>query len=882
MLTQTNTLTQDDSGASIRENIDDRFVIIESKLELTQKDIPYTLTKKGAPILASKYDVYIFADEVHISGIITNPGKNILIVTPKLSFSKDTTIDTSGVDGKGFKPDDVAHQVNTKANAKGANGAKGGTGLPPGNITIYASHLINLDQTKNVLHLIAKGGAGSQGQQGHEGMVGGLPGDPTNIKNNDRFEPRGEGSKGAIGGDSGDSGDGGPGGIIKVAIVNIFQKEQIIEDIAGGVPGPVGKYGANGGGPGAMPGPHSVAGSMGDFGRPGLPGKIGPVGKIEIHNGNSDFAATEFAKQIPTELMQIMQYQADLAYLNKDYKGALARYILLAKQNSGNNLITDGKPNNIQDNIRSAIQESAHTQLTRINQRLDFYGNAPDWVPVLTIQNLQNRVDQLLTLANAMEDSILRLENVDEDNNDHQIVLDKLQKTMKVDLEHQSTSLNDATAGINHQEKVLRELFSEVNNQASTVNSLKGQFKEKWEKDHEGCTIEHVCKVAQSIVKAIPEVIEHTMGMGKAAADFKQSKSAIDGLKNGIGLVKSVSSEYSSLKDAYNDIADSISSTKPDFAKMFVNEADFDAMIKNYLKEYALADELKAAVHSYFQIVQTRNTQVVNYNAMYLHQNQLRIQVKQRGASMELFAEHLAESQSNKIKSTPKILAFLKQSDAIDRLFLLSKVYEENKALEYWSLSKHPFDISRSIEGLREAHIKISQEIDTWKHYKGRPYSEFNDIRVSFIRESHDYEFATMNNTKHLIVRIPLDHPAFVNKFHVTVEELTVKLEGGKSPSSGILGVEVVHCGVSEFKTTGGETKHYSHQPRATYYEWSYEQKETTVVGTLGGSDQGYTGLSPFATWMIKFDLPGNEALQFNDIEKVELCFSGKMLGPEF
>lgn len=54
-------------------------------------------------------------------------------------------------------------------------------------------------------------------------------------------------------------------------------------------------------------------------------------------------------------------------------------------------------------------------------------------------------------------------------------------------------------------------------------------------------------------------------------------------------------------------------------------------------------------------------------------------------------------------------------------------------------------------------------------------------------------------------------------------------------------------------------------------------------MGAVGDAHQGFTGLSPFATWSIDFTANGNPNanawLTLSDITAVQLTFAGQLLG---
>ncbi len=522
----------------------------------------------------------------------------------------------------------------------------------------------------------------------------------------------------------------------------------------------------------------------------------------------------------------------------------------------------------------AAIVQKSRIQIARIRRRLDFYGNASDWVPILTIQSLQHRIDQLLELEDSLNATLLRLQARDVSNTDKRLALSTMQTGFQKDLDH---LISSAGKNLGQTDRMLTTLQNQVSSQQDVVRKLKSQFSADFHNET-GCTPQGILNGAETILKVSVSVFKQSVEMGEAALKLEKAKSPIDEISNGIGFVKSVDSEFGALKDGYDQISTMISPKKPDFAKMFVDETKFDKMINQYTDKYASAAELKKAVHHYFELVQIRNEQVLNYNAAYLHEQHVDAEIKQREATVQSIAEQLAEKHDDKLGQYAN---YLQAEDNQNRLYLLSKIYEENKALEFWSLTDQDFQIDRNLSGLRNAHIHISQKIDDVRLKIGRPRSAFHDLRVEFHKDHFPSEFSLMEKIKKLTVSIPLDHPTFINKFDVIAEKVSVYLPGlDITKEARTLEVKIMHCGVGRFKRQDGTIKRFSHQPRETYFEWNYAQKEITVEGVLGDERQGYSGLSPFSVWVIDFSLPGNEHLDLSKLDTVELAFSGQLLGP--
>jgi hypothetical protein len=350
----------------------------------------------------------------------------------------------------------------------------------------------------------------------------------------------------------------------------------------------------------------------------------------------------------------------------------------------------------------------------------------------------------------------------------------------------------------------------------------------------------------------------------------------MDGVKNGISLVTSI---QSTIGDAGG--------------KVFASEDEWDAFLEQYMGTYLQQDatDIKLAVHRYFAMVKSRNADVLSYNALFLKQQRLQVELTQQTAQLAVVSNQLAA------QNDPTNQAYITSLQAVDsqvRMYLLRKIDEERRAFLYWSLNNDgssgpgpggPTD--SSFLTLQAAHLAISQAIDDWRESAGRPFANFTAIQVTFTRADNPLAFKAMETTKKLALTLDMDSAddAFGPLTHVIAEKVRLRLpDYDPTQSRGNLEVNLIHGGTSYFTQLDGQTVvSFTHALRPTFYWYDYGQKVMHSDGTLGDATQGYAGLSPVTDWVVDFTIAKGSANSFIDFTKVNsvvLEFDGLYLGP--
>lgn len=874
----------------------DTLYIMGVTLNLDQGDIPYATPPNGVAVPGTQ-DVLIYADTVTLGGAVTNPGRKIQIVARRLAVTAASTIDVSGPAGSPNTPPGVLpDQPNQSYGSAGANGVDGGAGGNGGSIILYVAELTGAAEgsTPATLTLNADGGAGGRGQDGGAGIQG-APGQPgvTPVWYPNMEPGPGCGGLGGDAGNAGNGGNGGNGGAVTVNVVASIQPSLLTTSVTaggGGAGGTAGQYGQ--GGPGY--------GGGGGWGPPGRPGRYGNWGAAGTAGGaaiapNGQFTYADLSEQTTLAQLQMLQQQADSAFLGKDYATAARIYDLLIALTQGAVGAASPTPD-LQ--ARAAINAACLCELSRMKQGLDFFGLRPDWAPTLTLDLLQTEIQTMLDLSSQLAASLTVLQDAQQTAEQKLQALQAAEQKAAAKAAATQQQIDAVGQQLDDFVQSLALQLNQIDQQYAIVGGLMAQLQEDaWEADHPGCSTMRALTVCGSVISTGLSIEDGFSEVTAAGEALFESGNLVDGLTNGISLIQTVKNDVGQLNDAYNDISGYISGSTPDGGKLLTDEASYDAWADQYVNQYAgTVAALKSAVSRYFDLVKTRNGNVLSYNAVLLHKQRLQAEADQQTAVFEQIAAELAAQND---PTNPAYTAFLQGVDAQTRLYLLRRLNDEIRAFMYCSVdgdmgagTPPALPTDTQLSSLQAAQLEIVAGIDAWQD-AGSPLGVFEARQITFTRADFPDAFAALTAScqavggqtpefGHLFIRsdIVRDAPAFIEMVHVVAMNVRVILPDLAGTTSGTLVAGIDHGGSSLFQKADGVTNvRFTHQIRRALYEYDYSKGQDASQAVLGDPKHGFAGLSPFSDWILKLCIQGDPDLaRISGLNSVVLEFSGSFL----
>src|SRR5262249_26193325 len=151
----------------------------------------------------------------------------------------------------------------------------------------------------------------------------------------------------------------------------------------------------------------------------------------------------------------------------------------------------------------------------------------------------------------------------------------------------------------------------------------------------------------------------------------------------------------------------------------------------------------------------------------------------------------------------------------------------------------------------------------------------------SIRRETNRSFFNTLQRTGKATFSIPLNQPEFNRggTAFVTVSEVGFIADGIES-KSGEFTLRLTHEGNSTFRDQAGNLMNFSHRKRPTTLAYRRKGKAweplVEVSNNLGGSDDKYLYLSPFAGWTLQ--KMGDDQVNWTRVKEIKLSFRARFI----
>jgi hypothetical protein len=791
------------------------------------------------------------------------------------------------------------------------------------------------------LAVYARGHIGGRGQDGHYGIKGskGVDGKKTETivydAGNGQYTTPPEtcgkkGNKGGQAGDAGHSGEGGKGGAISVNFMNAAPL-RILLFADGGPGGEAASPGARGeggdGGDGVeflvrqlsmqgnygytAQGPDGPRGDQGDLanfngaaGQPGAQGTVNVNGAVYSGTKNP-IAACSYDLMAPLlKLDQLLMTQriAKLMFLNAkakaDYDRVATLFLWLCNV-SPDSVTGAGAKNTIPPDervTRAAIHHSASVQLLRMRRGLDYFGHPYNWAPVLRLKHTQERVNQLIALGRIVE------EQYNAYNAENKSVKEKLQAldTTLTELAADLRKSKTAETALDHQIELaasaIASLQTDIETQTSVMKRNQADLEDTIHKKiSDQCSIENIIKVGSAIIAIGAGAfngVSEIAGAAELATIFAEAKKAAEAagqLKTEIEKIQKATATFQGLADQLKAVDGAIAAKKPDSVKIAVAKQEFEENIKPLIKEFPTkSKELRAAVRGFFDLAQTRNEKIWDYNALFVQKAELiahRAQVEAQIGNINTI-----KSQNKEALVPAPYVSFFRSALTWSKENLIRLLHEEMRAFCYHSGAPRK-DLVEELSDLNMGTLANTQgrlitEYDQFLESVGRPYSAINDIRVTISKEDEPSAFESLASTGRITFTISHTSEEFAGLTLVKAQSVEVHLPGITGGKSDELNVAMVMMGEGAVrppdKTDEASVVYFNSPPRPISFKYSFDaSRANPVVQAAQISDSEFAPLSPFTTWTLDFGMKANlnKFVDFKAVDAIEMRFDGNAFG---
>jgi hypothetical protein len=675
---------------------------------------------------------------------------------------------------------------------------------------------------RSTLTLLAQGGAGGRGQDGHDGIAGkggvaGVtpPAGETGLVQNGllvAYPSEAAGTAGSAGGAAGNAGHSTPGatgGRVQITLSAGAPAQLVIsaeggrggDAAAAGAPGRAGTGGAGaeievyvaGDPPGTVQSWTAPSGTDGAWGAlPTFAGAVGADGArgVVTLNGSAIVAPTtitapasvELSTLVPLTLLVLTDRCNSVDHLNAhsaaDLASVVTRYRWLAAVTelfAAGNDPTNGTFDAREVAVRRSINQSAKLELARISEGLDYFGDAFNWVPVLSMTALQARVSSLLDVGKMIEDTYLAYQNQDATIEARLSSLNNAQQHLQTKINNDNDTITELATEIKSAHSQVLASLGPIEAQQNRLATAEFEFKEQFIdyvlSQATQCTFLGVLKAILGIVEFAAEAIS---GIGEIQA-LGEAKTVFEFATGVVEVIKVAEAEIEAIQKAVESVQELLD-TDVDAAKIVVDEKKFDNFIAQYLGKFPAANELADAVHQYFALVRAHNKLALAYTGLCIKRARLEAEVAQAQAGVEAIAAKRAGARAEEV--LPEYDACMTGAYWNLKAGLLRELYEFNRAYTYWSLLERQFVASdETVANLASTYADWTGEIDTFLEQSGpmQPFQQQIEITAADYPEA----FVVLPQTRRLNLFLDITKllpKYFADSTHVVATTLNVGL----------------------------------------------------------------------------------------------------------
>jgi len=623
-------------------------------------------------------------------------------------------------------------------------------------------------------------------------------------------------------------------------------------------------------------------GATGGTPEPAEHGALADSGEIQVIAGT----AVEIAKGMSLAWFRMTIHEAELAYINGQIEKSSDLLMWLdtaldspptlqgSVLNPQEPIAVDGA---IQDEV-NALRLRVRALLIQIAQGLDFYGYYPGHVPLASLVVYRDMMKEMLAIADRVESAYELYYQNDQDS-----------VRGRLALEQAISALSQKAPTLEQQ---AQQLVKEITDTRDQVQALLGEqvllqvqvtradedFRNAVAREA-ACGLGDVIKAASAVVAIASGVGTIAGGLAAAGAvqEMVEAKKVRDSLKGRVSYltkeVKVIGGGLSKIKSGYDTISGLLEEDR-DAAKLVTSESEFEDTVKQF-EHLEEARRFRHLMRQFLATVKARNTQILHADALLtrLHETDtesalLQLEIDNESAMLLEFANPFLVEH----------VTFFERAITRIRADVLRGLAMEHRALSYWTLREQPMGgrvTDQSVAHLQALHASfLSRYLRSIEDRNAAPQRFEGPLEFVFKRSEHTEMFERLDKLGRVTFTLPVDLPQYRMLSMVLVEIVRLRLKGLPfQQAGGFISAKLTHHGDASFVDRLGKTSTYRHRRRVRFA--FFQEGSETMNVDLGGLENTYAYLSPFATWSLEIDRGENNDLNLSSIDEIGIWPSG-------
>ncbi|HCC08359.1 MAG TPA: hypothetical protein DEP72_09415 [Clostridiales bacterium] len=370
-----------------------------------------------------------------------------------------------------------------------------------------------------------------------------------------------------------------------------------------------------------------------------------------------------------------------------------------------------------------------------------------------------------------------------------------------------------------------------------------------------------------------------------------------------VGKIKSVEASVKGLIEGYSEEKDgTLQADDPCANKLIASEEKINDLLDDFYNKFPTEiTELKTLFQDYVKTITSRNTEILDYNAIV---QLLRKNHQQINEAQKKITSLNSSALKNINPNWPEITAFVSQMYYSSRSIIMEIMDLAARAYGFWSLDDHRNLIAqaygnRSLPEIDTASFTQVQTIilDSYrrtieKFGNGAGIFPMNNNDEGIVIKLDKDQIEYFKENKVIMFNIPVALPSklktensfaeasnpFAGACNIRLNNVRVWIKGAKA-SNDMLQVNICHTGKEQIVDANGNVFSFSHDPKYTMFKYYLSNNKIFQDGGIGWQDSEskstYALVGPFTYWKIKiYDTP-DDLVDLSEVTEVKIEFHG-------
>jgi hypothetical protein len=565
--------------------------------------------------------------------------------------------------------------------------------------------------------------------------------------------------------------------------------------------------------------------------------------------------------------------------------------------------VSTGAPNRFQqppDPGIAAANARAAALLAQLNSGLDYFGYHTNYLPILRVSQYEADNAAIAAGGVALQNGLAIYQQQQQNLAQQNAVLKQSRDQAQVELDKVTDERQQIPSQQDQLSTIIDQLQVERDRSKADVLAKVGALNATLHSS--GCTIVQVVEIAGAVISVVGTMGSSLPVIAAAAASAlggvvyqgpsnpgTRVQGLIPNVKVQIKDFEIIKGQYDAMVDGYQKAKSAIDAAKADndvdAVKFLVEDGDFDkirAEVEKDVHSLPESSEKQAyllAMDHYLAVTQMRNQQLLAFDGLSFRLQQTGSDIVRWNVAKSAATEQL---QRNALADPATIVAQVQGTLNLLRKQLQFQVYQEARALDFWSLQHAEAPrLEQDFNLLTGSLAQLTARKDRLLNNTSNPPGS---LTFDITEEPGAADLAALRNTGKYVFQILTDDSRFPDVSQILIDKIEVTFVDADDMPIRPSHYTLSHSGYHAFVSTDGTRLDFMSRTRSitnivaangtavlsSTFATAGDARFTDALGS-------YVGVSPFTRWELKVNIGLLPSL--DTLKKLRLSFTGSAQG---